>query len=151
MRAFVPIVHAVAAVFAIIVMGLMSYIVSPFNHSWTPSSLSFMLFTSIWTLLVLAYIALSPIYLASIFHAIVALILEWITMIFWFGGSIALAVYWGAPSCGGDTYCGSAEAAIAFGFFLWVLFAFLVVLNSIEFVRGRGGDTSTGPKPYVGA
>jgi hypothetical protein len=129
----------------------LSVVVSPFNGRWTPSTMSFMLFNSIWSLLVLAYVGLTPMYFPGIFHNLASLALEWITMIFWFAGSIALAAYWGSPSCGGNTFCGSVEAAIAFGFFLWVLFAFLVIVDTMEFLRTRGNHTSTGPKPYVGA
>lgn len=94
-----------------------------------------MLFNSVWSLLVLVYIALTPRYVPSLFHGTVSLALEWITTIFWFAGSIALAVYWGSPHCGGNTYCGSVQAAIAFGFFLWALFAYLAIVDTL---RARG-------------
>jgi hypothetical protein len=109
--------------------------------------MSFMLFNSVWTLLVLAYLALTPLYFAHSFHALAALILEWITMIFWFAGSIALATFWGSPRCDGNTYCGSTDAAIAFGFFLWALFAFLVLVDTMATLRARGHSTSAAPKP----
>lgn len=113
-----------------------------------------MLFNSIWSLLVLAYVGLVPLYYTRIFHRLASLALEWITMIFWFAGSIALASYWGSPRCGGDTYCGSVEAAIAFGFFLWALFGFLVFVDTLESLRSRGHHAPAAnaqPKPYVGA
>ena len=115
----------------------------------TPSVYAFMLFNSIWSLLVLAYLFVTPLYYARFFHGVFALALEWITMIFWFAGSIALAVAWGSPKCGGNTFCGSTEAAIAFGFFLWAIFGFLVFVDTVSFLRGRGHHTSTG-KPVVG-
>ena len=127
-------------------------VVSPFTGPWwgPPSVQSFMLFNSIWTLLVLAYIALSPTYYARAYHGTAALAVEWITMIFWFAGSIALAVYWGSPHCGGDTYCGSVEAAIAFGFFIWALFLFLVVVDTLATLRARGHNAPAPPaKPHV--
>lgn len=146
MERFVPIVHAVTAVFTVIELGLTAYLVSPLW--WTPSILSFMVFNSVWTLLLLAYLFLTPLYYARFFHGVVALALEWITMIFWFAGSIALAAYWGSPRCDGNTYCGSTEAAIAFGFFIWALFAFLVFVDTLAFLRGRGHSTAQ-PKPNV--
>lgn len=108
-----------------------------------------MLFNSVWTLLVLAYIFLSPRYFARFFHGVVALILEWVTMIFWFAGSIALAARLGTPECGGNTYCGSAKAAVAFGFFIWALFAFLVFVDTLAFMRGRGHSATAHPKPHA--
>lgn len=115
---------------------------------WTPSVLSFMLFNSVWTLLLLAYLFFTQLYFPRFFHDVVALALEWITLIFWFAGSIALAAYWGSPRCDGNTYCGSTEAAIAFGFFIWALLAFLVFVETREFLHGRK-HRSTAQKPSV--
>lgn len=80
--------------------------------SWGYSSprVSFMLFNSVWTLLVLLYVALTPLYLASLHHKLAATVITTITAIFWFAGSIALAVVSGG---------GVVAAAVAFGFFLW--------------------------------
>lgn len=123
----VSIAHIVAAVFAIIELGLTGYLVSEYDGyfsgyyggSASPDRTNFMLFNAIWSLLVLAYIGLTPLYMTSLFHKLAALALEGITMIFWFAGAIALAVMIGAPKCGRNTFCGSYEAAVAFGFFLW--------------------------------
>lgn len=123
---FVSIAHIVAAVFSIIELGLTGYLVSEYDGSYfgwhgsaSPDRTNFMLFNAIWSLLVLAYVGLTPLYMTSLFHKLAALALEALTMIFWFAGSIAVAVMIGAPKCGGSTFCASYEAAIAFGFFLW--------------------------------
>lgn len=155
---FVPIVHIVAAVFAIIELGLTAYVVSAFVVGFfntSPSQVNFMVFNSIWSLLVLAYVGLTPLYYTRLFHKLASLVLLAITTIFWFAGSIALAVGFSGPySCHGDNVCGSIEAAIAFGFFLFALFAFLTALDAIEAMRSRGHGTTTThthTKPYVGA
>ena len=96
-----------------------------------------MLFSSVWSLLVLIYLFFVPTYCARFFQGLAALAIESITMIFWFAGSIALAAYWGAPKCRGNKFCGSVEAAIAFGFFLWVSFSFLVLVDTLSFWHGR--------------
>lgn len=128
---FVAIAHIVAVVFSIVELGLTGYVVSLYNGTYdtgngyyysgnfSPDRVNFMLFNSVWSLLVLAYIGLTPLYLTSIFHRLAALALEAITMIFWFAGSIALAVFIGVPRCHGNSWCGSIQAAVAFGFFLW--------------------------------
>jgi hypothetical protein len=78
-----------------------------------------MIFNSVWSLLVLVYVGITPIYMTSIFHKLAALVLNVITSIFWFAGSIALAVAI-EPAYGCNVYrCGSVQAAVAFGFFLW--------------------------------
>ncbi|KAH6847051.1 membrane-associating domain-containing protein [Chaetomium sp. MPI-CAGE-AT-0009] len=147
MERFVPIAHAVTAVFTVIELGLTAYLVSPWRWG-PPSVLSFMVFNSVWSLLLLAYLFLTPLYYSRFFHGVLALVLEWVTMIFWFAGSIALAAQWGAPRCDGNSYCGSTEAAIAFGFFIWALFAFLVFVDTKKFLRG-GENSTAQPKPSV--
>jgi len=108
-----------------------------------------MLFNSVWTLLVLAYLALTPLYFPRIFHQLAALALEWVTAIFWFAGSIAVAAYWGEPYCGAGNWCGSASAAAAFGFFIWVIFTFLAVLDTMAVMRSRGHSTTAKPTVVV--
>jgi hypothetical protein len=114
-----------------------------------------MVFNSIWSLLILAYVGLTPLYYTRLFHKLASLVLLAFTTIFWFAGSIALAVRFGGPySCHGNSICGSVQAAIAFGFFLFALFAFLTALDAIEAMRSRGHaatTTHTHSKPYVGA
>jgi len=147
---FVSIIHIVAGVLSIIELGLTAYVASAFNNRFFhPSQVNFMIFNSVWSLLVLAYVGLTPLYMTRFFHK-ASLGLEAITMLFWFAGSIALAVYVGGPlSCHGNTYCGAVEAAIAFGFFLWAIFIVLVVLDAIEAMRSRGSHHSK-PAGYPG-
>jgi len=160
---WLSIVHAVAAVFAIIELGLTGYVASAFDATYwsgygygyggdrSPPVVSFMIFNSVWSLLVLAYVGITPIYMTSIFHKLAALVLNVITTIFWFAGSIALAVALGAPlNCGSNHVCGSWEAAIAFGFFLWVLFLVLTIVDALESLRSRGHNApATGTKPHA--
>ncbi|KAI1800331.1 marvel domain-containing protein [Daldinia bambusicola] len=149
---FIPIVHIVAAVFAIIELGLTAYVASGYDGwfgwgGYSPSRVNFMIFNSVWSLLVLLYVGVTPLYLTSIFHRLVALALNAITTIFWFAGAIALAVFVGGPyDCRANTFCGSAEAAVAFGFFLWALFMVLTVIDAIDSLRSRGHNVS---KPHA--
>lgn len=126
---FVPIAHIVAAVLSLVELGLTAYIVSVYdgtyysgyyyNNNASPDRVNFMLFNAVWSLLVLAYVGLTPLYLKSIFHRLAAMALVAITMIFWFAGAVALAVWVGMPRCYGNNFCQSLQAAVAFGFFLW--------------------------------
>ena len=122
-------------------------VLSPFSGSLsaiTPSNLAFMMFNSIWSLLVLAYVALAPRLFANLFHDLVALAIEWITMLFWFAGAIAFATSYGAWTeiCGYLGRCHSYRAGEVFGFFIWLLFLAIAVLETIEFRRSRGHRTS---------
>lgn len=98
-----------------------------------------MLFCTIWSLLMLVYLALIPLFAARFYHGLAALVILAVTTIFWFAGSIAMAVFWGNPDCGGNTYCQCIKAAIAFGFFIWAIFTGLTVMEALGFMRSRGG------------
>ncbi|ROV94829.1 hypothetical protein VPNG_09311 [Cytospora leucostoma] len=162
---FVTIAHIVAAVLSLVELGITAYLVSVYNgtywsgyyygyYSASPDRVNFMLFNSVWSLLILAYVGLTPLYARSLFHGLAALVLEAITMIFWFAGSVALAVYVGVPRCAGNNFCQTLQAAVAFGFFLWALFLFLTVLDALETMRSRrhaGRNHRNNPKAYTGA
>ncbi|KUI55819.1 hypothetical protein VP1G_03207 [Cytospora mali] len=161
---FVPIVHIVAAVLSLVELGLTAYLVSVYagtyysgyyyNVAASPDRVNFMLFNSIWSLVILAYVGITPIYLRSFFHKTAALALEAITMIFWFAGAIALAVWVGLPYCYGNNFCQTLQAAVAFGFFLWAIFLVLVVLDAMEAMKSRRHAASkrrNNPKAYTGA
>lgn len=123
-----------AIVVSIIELGLTAYLVN--DTSGTSATRNFFLFASIWTLIV-ATLALRPPepLLKRYFNlSLLFIIIEGITAIFWFAASIAFAVQWGSPHCGGSTSCGTPEAAIAFGF---ILFIIILVMMIFEF-RGRG-------------
>jgi len=142
----VVIVVAVAVVLDIIELGLTAYLVS-WIRPGTPGQFSFMLFNSLWSLLVLAYVGLTPTYYDRLFHRLAALGLELVTLIFWFAGSIALAVWIPASvSCGASVPCGTAKAASAFGFFLWLAFTGLAAIDGLEVMRAPR-DGGGPPKP----
>ncbi|KAJ0281010.1 hypothetical protein COL940_005955 [Colletotrichum noveboracense] len=152
---FVPIAHIVAAVFSIIELGLTAYVASAY-HSWfsnwsrSPDIVNFIIFNSVWSLLVLAYVGLTPLYMTRLFHKLVSLALLVITTIFWFAGAIAYAVFVGSPNCGNNTYCGSSQAGVAFAFFIWAIFMFLTVLDTLDAMRSRGHSTKAN-HAYPGA
>lgn len=135
----ITILHIVAIVFCIIELGLTAYGVSLFTTpwgNWSPDRLNFMLFNSIWSLLVLAYLGATPLFMPRLFHRMVALGALAVTVIFWFAGSIALAVFLGVPyACSASAPCGSIQAAVAFGFFLWYVpcFQFPFLLTVLLF------------------
>ncbi|KOS22049.1 hypothetical protein ESCO_002284 [Escovopsis weberi] len=139
----ITIVHAVLAIFVVIELGLMAdavdFTTTPWGN-WTPSSFSFMLFSSVWSLLVLAYLALIPLYFSKLYHSLGALVTLAITTIFWFAGSIAMAVRIGVPHCGGNDSCMTSQAAVAFGFFIWAIFTGLTAMEGLAASRGGGAQ-----------
>jgi hypothetical protein len=171
------IAHGVLALFLLIELGLVAArthppspvsskpqlttsVVESWSDYWTNWSLDehdFLLFASIWSLLVVAYLALTPRFLPRFFHGIAALVLLVITTIFWFAGAIALAVHTPGVGCGAFFgSCGIGYAAVVFAFFIWAIFLALAVFDALTFLRSRGhaahADTTTrtGAKPYPG-
>jgi len=89
-----------------------------------------MIFTSVWTLLALLYLALAPRFFSSVAHVMAIFALDALTMLFWFAGFIALAVFRSALEVvANDIYthgcsalfdvCPTLEAAVVFGAFEW--------------------------------
>ncbi|KAL9127812.1 MAG: hypothetical protein Q9217_003372, partial [Psora testacea] len=116
-------IRAVQAVFAVIVLGLTGHVAS---YRDTPSEVSFLLFTSIWTLLALLYLALAPRFMSKIANVFAIVAVDALTMLFWFAGFVALAVFHrdledaaGFLSSDGcdalDNVCEVIEAAVVFG------------------------------------
>ncbi|KAJ4163580.1 hypothetical protein LMH87_005301 [Akanthomyces muscarius] len=134
MEGISTIVHAVLVLFLIIELGLTAYLVS-ISHGHE-SRFNFMLFNSLWTLIVIVYTGLVKRAFSSLYHGIVGLALLAITAMFWFAGSIAIAAK--IPiHCHGVHSCQVAQAATAFGFFIWAIATALAV---IEGLASRGGS-----------
>jgi len=135
-------VRIVQGIFAIIVLGTLAFTANAWDGDYfvysTPSEISFLLFCSVWTLLALAYLILSPMFFPVAAHRFAVLAVEAVTMIFWFAGFIALAV-----PLGGDNYAQrytsfrTAAAGDAFSAFEWVLFVFTTVVAALAAAEGR--------------
>lgn len=113
--------RAIQALFSIIILGLTAYIVDayrgPLGTGWTPDSVDFMLFTSIWTLLAVAYLVLAPSRFPAAAHKYAIVGVEAVTMIFWFAAWVAVASWWGRNWRG--PVWASGVAAIVFAAFTW--------------------------------
>lgn len=84
----------------------------------SPSQINFLVFTSVWTILALIYLVLSQWRFERFAHKYAILGVETLTMLFWFAGFIALAVFLSDRVCFGNV-CNSAKAAAAFAAFEW--------------------------------
>ena len=130
-----------------------------------------MVFAAVWTLVVLIYLALAPRFFSAFAHPVAMLALDALTMLFWFAGFIALAVWIGrandeyaydgfyverACSAAGD-YCREVEAAVVFGAFEWLVLLFhIVILGSFfsprSIMTGQDGRKLTvGEFCYLGS
>jgi hypothetical protein len=81
-------------------------------------SVNFLLFDSVWTLVAVPFLIIAPM-LSFAGHVYAVLVVDAVTMIFWFAGFIAVAA-WISPSdnCR-STHCRSLTAATVFGAFTW--------------------------------
>lgn len=140
--------RAIQLLFNIIVLGLIGYVVEMYADS--PSQVSFILFTSIWTFIALAYLTLAPLYLTKLAHGFALLAIEILTMLFWFAGFIALAVYT-ADHCPwwSKRVCGTMKAAAAFAAFEWLLWTATTVLLALKVFRS-GASSTTKPGAAAG-
>lgn len=82
--------------------------------------MNFLVFCAVWTILALIFLILVPWRFSETgaHHPIVFTAVEAVTMIFWFAGFIAAAVFLSDRVCFGSV-CGAAKAATVFGAFLW--------------------------------
>jgi hypothetical protein len=78
-----------------------------------------MLFCSVWTILALAYLIISPLHFPNTAHKFAILGVEALTMIFWFAAWIALAALLGDTACRHWGPCRAADAATVFAAFEW--------------------------------
>ncbi|KAK3077419.1 hypothetical protein LTS18_010309, partial [Coniosporium uncinatum] len=114
---FVLPVRIVQAVFAIIVLGVLAYAAHDWSQWWSPSSVNFLIFTSVWTLLALAYLIITPGRFPTLAHKYGILAAEAVTMLFWFAGFVALATLLGDINCRAGNVCGSSIAGDVFAAF----------------------------------
>jgi len=140
---------------ALLILGLMAFVVSDWHHTsyytWSPSQAKFFLFTACWTLLAVVYLAFAPARFPDAAHKFAILGVEFVTMIFWFAGWVALAVLLGDIGCGSWTACQVAEAATVFGAFEWLLFVITMVISALHVWRTRDGNYSSKSGPTVHA
>ncbi|KAG9240934.1 membrane-associating domain-containing protein [Calycina marina] len=152
-------IRAVQAIFAIIVLGLLAYASDEWFWYWTsPSQINFLIFTSVWTLLAVAYLVITPGRFPTIAHKFGILAAEVLTMLFWFAGFIALAVLLTDVGCNSRWgVCSASVAGVVFAAFEWLLFSATTIMAALHVWRTRGSHSSSHDPnmevrtPYEGA
>ncbi|KAM0713770.1 hypothetical protein Q7P37_010732 [Cladosporium fusiforme] len=142
-RIFILSLRAVQAVLTILILGLTGYVANWWGTYWNsgaPSSVAFLVFCSVITLLALVYLILVPMRWgeSKLNHAGVIAGVEGLIMLFWFAGFIALAVFLSDRVCFGHV-CSAAKAAAAFAAFQWLAFVATFALAVLYVMRGRSG------------
>jgi membrane-anchored protein YejM (alkaline phosphatase superfamily) len=91
-------------------------------EGWRDSSdtVNFNLFNAIWTLVIaLPYLSIIPIFSSRFSHIYAITVVEFVTMVFWFAGFIALAADLPPAELCKWTSCRCAQAATVIGSFEW--------------------------------
>jgi len=146
------VLRGVQAVFAIIVLGLSAYVASVVSGSGqvcdfgycadynipVPPQIDYILFCSIWSLLVVIALGVVPIFVSALSHPIISTAVDGLTTIFWFAGAIALAVYTGVFVGDTPSWYQALQAAVAFSFFTWLAFLAALVLDILAIFKGEG-------------
>ncbi|ORY01495.1 hypothetical protein BCR34DRAFT_493832 [Clohesyomyces aquaticus] len=137
---------------SVAVLGMMAYVASWWGSHWrqfSPTEINFMIFSPVWTLLALAALVIVPWkmpYVAQNKVPKMALLgIECLTMLFWFSGFIALAVFLSDRICFG-TVCSVAKAGTAISAFQWAAFVASFILQVMAFMKRGSGMGSVEPK-----
>lgn len=107
-----------------------SDIVSGF-YGDVPSELSFIVFVSVWTMVVTIYLLVAPLNFPRLAPVIAVLALDALTMLFWFAAFIALAVWKSNLGLCFGRICNTIVAGIVFGAFEWLVFFFFLRIRPI--------------------
>lgn len=143
--------RAVQLVFSIIVLGLTAYVINNFDTplgNFSPDSVDFLLFCSIWTFLAVAYLVIAPARFPALAHKFAILAVEAISVIFWFSGWVAVAAWagdWHLGKCDLN-FCRSAIAAVVFGCFIWMTFVVTTIVSALHVRNTPNSDTSAPPQ-----
>ena len=106
--------------------------------SSSPSSVSFLIFASLWTvLLALPYLTITPRFFPTAAHKHGILAAEAVTMLFWLAGFLAEAVFMSHLGFCRGSVCVSARAGVAFSAMSWVLFVSTTVMAMIYVFRTK--------------
>ncbi|KAH7117948.1 hypothetical protein B0J11DRAFT_96126 [Dendryphion nanum] len=148
-------VRSVQAVLSVTVLGLMGYVASWWSSHWrqfSPTEVNFMIFAPAWSILALCALTVVPWKMPHVadqtIPKIALLALEGLTMLFWFGGFIALAVFLSDRICFG-TVCAVAKAGTAISAFNWAVWAASWVLCMLRTFNRGSATVSKGSEPKV--
>lgn len=118
----------------------------------SPVEVNFMIFSPVWSLIALPALTVVPWMMPRIAQATIPkiglLVLELVTMLYWFGGFIALAVFLRDRICFGAV-CNVAKAGTVISALNWAAFAVTFIFNIVGLFRKGGGKSMGVSEPKV--
>jgi hypothetical protein len=108
----------------------------------SPSEVNFLIFAPSWTVLALGALIVVPLKFSHMLSSkgarIGLLALEGLTMMYWFAGFVALAVFLSDRICFG-TVCDVARASTAVSAVNWLVWAVTFAFGVFQMVKGGNG------------
>lgn len=95
----------------------------------------FLLCNTVWSILALAFISITPRIISYAFHNVVALVVLATTTVLWLGGSIAIAFILGDAAESWKAIYSMTQPIIAFGFCIWATFAALMSMEVVGLLK----------------
>ncbi|TWU78145.1 hypothetical protein ED733_007502 [Metarhizium rileyi] len=144
---FIAAGQAFLAVLLFVQLGLTGYATSLGNgleleEKTPPIWILFALGNTVWSIMALAFISITPLVLSYALHNLVALLLLAVTTIVWLGGSIAVASILGDLFENRKGLYMVSRPIVAFSFFIWVTFATLMSVEVVGLLKSayRNGE-----------
>ncbi|KAI2471821.1 membrane-associating domain-containing protein [Annulohypoxylon bovei var. microspora] len=135
-------IRAAQLFFAFIVMALTAYVANWYNVDTltsSPSQVNWLLAVSVFTIISVLYLELTPRFAPKLSHQFVAMGLEACNALFYFAGFIALSVFMSRLLFCRGSVCGAAQASIAFGAFEFLLWTVSAIIMGKELAPDEGG------------
>ncbi|KAF2443647.1 hypothetical protein P171DRAFT_432859 [Karstenula rhodostoma CBS 690.94] len=141
------------ALLSVVILGLMAYVASWWSTHWramSPVEVNFMVFSPVWSLLAVAALVVVPMKFSSLTTSAPVkfglLALETLTMLYWFAGFVALAVFLRDRICFGAV-CDVAKAGTVLSAVNWLVWLGTVVLSAVTvFRKGQAAPMLKEPK-----
>ncbi|KAI0837347.1 membrane-associating domain-containing protein [Hypoxylon sp. FL0890] len=130
--------RAAQLAFAFIVMALTAYVAHWYNVDTltsSPSQINWLLAVSLFTIVSVAYLELTPRFIPRLSHKMVAVGIEAANAVFYFSGFVALAVFMSRLLFCRGSVCGAARASVAFGALEFVLWTASLIIMGKEVVK----------------
>jgi len=125
--------------FAIIILGLSSYVAHWYDADTltaSPSQINFLIFLSLFSLVSLAYLELTPRFAVRASNQYAHFGLEVLNSLFHFAGFIALAVFLSRLLFCRGSVCNAARADAVFAAFSWLIWMASTTLIALELFKG---------------
>jgi len=126
-------------IFAIVVFGLSAYVAHWYDADTltaSPSQINFLIFVPLFTFLSIAYLEITPRFVAKASHPYAHLGFEVLNLLFYFAGFIALATFLGKLLFCRGTVCAAARADAIFAAFSWMLWTGTTTILALEIFKG---------------